>query len=262
MSGIIVAVATVSGVGLVAAIILVIASKVMEVKVDERIEEVREELPGANCGACGFAGCDDFAKAVVEQGADPSLCIPGGATTAAKVAEIMGTSAGDVQKKVAVLKCQGSTKCTTKKYEYAGVNSCKAVNQMFGGDGSCAYGCLGYGDCVLVCKFGAMEVVDGIVRIDEDKCTSCGACVKECPKGLLQIVPSKTTAFVQCNNEQKGAQTRKVCTVGCIACTKCVRSCPSEAIHMENNRAIIDPEKCTYCGICVKECPTHAINMM
>lgn len=262
MSGIMMAVGSVSGIGLVAAVILVIASKVMEVPVDERIETVREELPSANCGACGYAGCDDYAKAVVEEGAALNLCTPGGPDTAAKIADIMGGEAGEMEKTIAMLRCQGTVHHTTKKYDYAGVSTCRAAAQMYGGNSSCSYSCLGFGDCVSVCEFDAMEIVDGIVKIDADKCTACGACVEECPKMVLELRKVGKTAFVQCSNEQKGAQSRKVCSISCIACTKCVKVCPVDAIMMKNNRAVIDPDKCINCGDCVEVCPTNAINLV
>ncbi|MGL5973176.1 MAG: RnfABCDGE type electron transport complex subunit B [Oscillospiraceae bacterium] len=255
------AMVTVGGLGLICSIVLVLASKVMEVKVDPRIEEVREALPGVNCGACQCAGCDDFAKAIVLDGAEPSRCVPGGKTVADNVSKIMGMAAGEVKNKIAVLKCQGTTSCTSKKFDYDGVSTCQGISMLHGGSGECSYGCLGLGDCIKVCEFDAMVIENGIVKILEDKCTGCNACTKVCPKNLLSVIEQKSSAVVQCHNKEKGGITKKACTIGCIGCTKCVKVCPVDAITITNNLAYIDPDKCTRCGDCVPICPTNAINL-
>lgn len=261
MNAILVAAISVSGLGLICAVILVIFSKLMEVKVNPKIEEVREALPGANCGACGCAGCDEFSKAVVEDGAEPSRCTVGGESVATEVAKIMGITATVAAKKVAALMCQGSDDVTNKKLDYDGVTTCKGASMMHGGTGDCSYGCLGLGDCVNVCDFDAMYVENGIVRINEDKCTACGACVKVCPKTILTIIEKDKAAMVQCNNRDKGAVAKKQCKVACITCSKCVKACPENCIEIVDNVAVIDRSKCIMCGDCVVVCPSDCINL-
>ena len=250
----------VTGLGLAAAIILVAFSKIMEVKTDETVERVREALPGANCGACGYAGCDEYAKAVAAGQAEGNLCVPGGAKTAEEIAGITGRSSGAVAKRVAVVACRGNSQHTRTKMAYQGISTCHAANRFFAGDWVCPDGCLGHGDCVSACMFGAISVQDGVAVVDRELCTGCGACVKRCPNHLLRLVDdSKASAYVLCRNHQKGGVTRKGCDVGCIGCQKCARICPVEAIHMEENLAVVDPAVCIDCGKCIGECPTGAI---
>ena len=245
--------------GLIASVILVIAAKFMHVEEDARIGEVSEVLPGANCGACGYAGCADYAKAVVEAGAPVNLGVPGGAAAADAVAAVMGVEAGAVESKKAVVVCQGTHENAKTKFAYEGVQSCAACAALFGGDNACPYGCLGYGDCVKACNFGAIQVVDGVARVDQAKCTGCGACAEACPKAVIAIQSASTKPVVLCHNTEKGGVTRKECTTGCIGCMKCARTCPQQAITVENNLAKIDHEKCVDCGACVEACPVHAI---
>lgn len=261
MNNILVAAVSVSGLGFLCAVVLVIFSKIMEVKVDPKIEEVREALPGANCGACGCAGCDDFSKAVVLDGAEPSRCTVGGEEVAKQVSKIMGIEATLAVKKIASLMCQGNNDVTGKKLDYDGVETCKGVSMLYGGNGDCAYGCIGLGDCVKVCDFNAMYLENGIVRINEENCTACGACVKVCPKSILTIIEKDKAAMVQCNNKDKGAIAKKQCQVACITCSKCVKVCPQECIEIVNNVAVIDRSKCTMCGDCVVACPSNCINL-
>ncbi len=251
----------VTGLGLACAIVLVVFSKLMEVKSDERAEKIREVLPGANCGACGYAGCDDYAKAVAAGEAEGNLCVPGGAQTADDIAAITGKAAGAVAKKVAVVACQGSYDNTWDKMDYSGIESCKACDKFFAGRAVCPYGCMGFGDCVESCMFGAISIQNGVAVVDQALCTGCGACVNNCPKSVIKLVDAeKPTAFVLCQNHDKGGITRKGCTIGCIGCQKCAKACPVEAIHMDQNLAVVDQDTCINCGKCIKECPTHAIS--
>lgn len=252
-------VAIVGGIGLFASVVLVIAAKVMAMPPDELLDAVRAELPGANCGACGYAGCDDYAKAVAHDGAKTNLCIPGGGECAEKVSAAMGVVCETVEAQYAIVRCSGNCYATDSIMDYQGKQSCSACNYFFQGKGSCSHGCLGYGECVDACLYGAISIVDGIAVIDRSVCVGCGMCAKTCPNNLIEIVPASCTVFVGCSSHDKGAFTRKVCKNGCIGCKKCEKSCESGAITVTDNLASIDPVKCIGCGKCVTDCPTGAI---
>ncbi len=263
MNGIVFATLAVTAIGLLCAVMLAAASKIMHVPVDERTEQLRECLPGANCGACGFAGCDGYAAALTsEEDIATNLCIPGGDGVSKQISEILGVDFADVTEMVAVVKCSGSSRATHNKMDYSGIETCAAAKLFYGGQGACAYSCLGFGDCAAICPDDAISVIDGVARVNAMKCTGCGMCAKQCPKEIIAIVPADTTAVVKCSNTDKGAATRAVCKSGCIACGKCAKECPSQAISVEDNLAVIDNEKCTGCGICVEVCPTKCIDFM
>lgn len=259
MNPILIAVLVVGGMGLLAAVILVVASKVMYVASDENAQDIEAVLPGVNCGACGYAGCADYAAAVAKGEAATNLCVPGGPKTAQKVAAIMGQEAGEVDELVADVACNGSYDVTRDKYEYAGIMSCNASSQLHLGRSACSFGCLGFGDCVAACKFGALSVQNGVAVTDLSKCTGCGVCVDRCPKGLIRLAPRSAKTFVNCCSTDTGAVTRKNCARGCIGCKRCERVCPNDAIHVTDNLAVIDQSKCISCGLCVAECPTHSV---
>ena len=249
-------------IGVVAGAGLSIASIVMAVPVDEKAEAIREVLPGANCGACGYSGCDGYASALSSgQEQKTSLCAPGGSDTAHAVAEILGVTADTVVRQVAAVHCRGTKDNTSDKMEYHGASSCLAATQLFAGKGSCSYGCIGLGDCVQACEFGAIQVCGGVAVVNKELCTACTRCLDVCPKGLIHLVPAEEGAVVRCSNHDKGGQTRKDCTVGCIGCMRCVKVCEFDAIHVENFLAKVDSEKCTSCGKCVAECPQHCITL-
>lgn len=259
---IIIPVVIIGGIGLIAALVLSFASKFLAVPVDERIEQVRDALPGANCGACGFSGCDDYAKAVCEGRTETNKCVPGGASTTAAVNDIMGTTSSAAEKKVAVVACKGNNTNSGDKMEYNGDKTCKAASVIAGGQRNCAFGCLGFGDCKAVCPYGAICMVDGVAVINSDICVGCGVCVKNCPKGLISLVRADSSVIVTCKNQNKGPVAMKVCAVSCIACKKCERTCQFDAIHVENNIALVDQEKCTRCGACIAECPRKCISFL
>ncbi len=253
------AAAVLGGLGILFGLILTFADKNFAVPVDERVARVREAVAGANCGACGYAGCDAYAQAVVSGEASITACTPGGKKTAEALAEIMGQAVGDIAPTVARLLCQGETGVVNMRYEYQGPQSCHLANQLAGGPTACAWGCIGYGDCVKVCMFDAMKIENGIVVIDEEKCTSCAMCVKECPRTLIKLLPREAKVTVRCLNQASAKDARAACSKACIACRRCEKACNYDAIHVIDNCAIIDPEKCTLCGECVKVCPTKCI---
>ena len=260
MGTIIIPAVIVAVVGLIAAVILTIASKLMYVPVDEKVAAIREVLPGANCGACGFAGCDDYAAAFGENPAlSTALCPVGGSSIASQIAGILGVDAADAEEKVAMVMCQGNYGVTRQIMEADRIHTCKEAKMFYGGQWACPYGCLGLGDCFNVCKFDAIRIVNGVARIDRDKCVGCGACDDTCPNNIISMVNKKNLVFVACKSMEKGAKTRKSCENGCIGCMKCQKTCKFEAIKVENNVAQVDLEACKNCGLCEKECPTGAI---
>lgn len=247
--------------GLVFGASLAFASKKFAVEVDPRVIEVREAVPGANCGACGYPGCDGFANAVVKGLAPVNGCPVGGAPVASRVAQIMGVEAGATTKKVAKVKCEGHEENCSNRFDYDGLDSCVAANMLNGGPKSCLYGCMGLGSCVQVCPFDAIHINDkGLAEVDPEKCTACNKCIDICPKMVISLIPYNQLTIVECNNKDKGPQVKKNCNVACIACGICERNCPHDAIHVVNNLAEIDYDKCTNCMICVEKCPTKAIS--
>ncbi|MBQ8600633.1 MAG: RnfABCDGE type electron transport complex subunit B [Clostridia bacterium] len=259
MNEILIALLVVAAIGLIAGVLLTLASHFLRVEEDQRAAELRACLPGVNCGACGYAGCDDYAKALAEGGVKANLCIPGADEVAVQVAAILGIAAEDVAEQVAVVHCNGTCDATSKKAIYDGVYSCRAASMLYGGPDACTYGCLGCGDCADVCPVDAICLKDGIARIDRRICIGCGMCVKTCPKEIISLVPQAATTAVVCSNKEKGAVARKVCTNACIACKKCEKNCPEGAIKVVNDLAVIDYAKCTGCGVCVEGCPTHCL---
>jgi RnfABCDGE-type electron transport complex B subunit len=240
---------------------LALASHKLAVKVDPRVVKVRDVLPGANCGACGFPGCDGLADAIVLGKSAPDACPVGGAECAEAIASIMGLAIDlSAERKVAQIKCGGGKDVCQERSVYVGIEDCKAA--VLAGDGAkaCSFGCLGLGTCVRVCPFDAMKMgEDGLPIVDEDKCTACGKCVAECPRKIIELVGLSKKVHVRCKNTQRGAAARKICKVACIGCQACVRVCPTKAIQVENFLAFIDYDLCDNCGACVEKCPTKAI---
>lgn len=265
MNLILIAVISLGAIGLVAAVILYAASKKFAVYEDPRIAQVSEVLPQANCGGCGYPGCSGFAAACVKAGSlEGKMCPVGGQPVMEKVAAILGFEVVASEPKVAVVRCNGTCANRPRITEYDGVRSCAVANATYGGESGCTFGCLGCGDCVSACQFGAISInpETGLPEVDESKCTACGACAKACPRNIIEIRPkgkNNRRVYVQCMNKDKGAVARKACETACIGCGKCVKTCPFGAITLENNLAYIDPEKCKSCRKCEMECPQNAI---
>ena len=258
MNAILIAVLVAAVLALVAGLILAVAAVIFAVPKDETVEQLKEVLPGANCGACGYSGCEGYAAAMAHDGAAIGLCSPGGDEVAKATGEILGKS-GAVVKKAAVVHCAGCDGLTEKTVDYRGMATCAAASKFYGGGKSCAYGCLGYGDCVGVCDRGAISIENGIAVVDEALCGGCGDCVAVCPKGLIAITAHVEAATVKCHNRDKGGVARKACKVACIGCMKCQKVCEADAITVTNFLATVDPEKCTACGKCAEACPQGCI---
>lgn len=252
--------------GLLLAVLLYLLAKKFKVDEDPRIDDVEKTMPGANCGGCGFAGCRAFAEAAVKSDTlDGIFCPVGGNDVMKKVAAILGREVKDKAPMVAVVRCNGTCEFRPKTNVYDGVSSCKVKAALYAGDTACAYGCLGCGDCVSACEFGAlsMDPETGLPVVDESKCTSCGACVKACPKNLIELRakgPRGMRVYVSCMNHDKGPVAKKACAASCIGCGLCVKTCTHNAISLTDNLAYIDFEKCKLCRECEAVCPTGAIH--
>ena len=248
----------------VCAIILTVANVLFGVKEDETFLQIRDALPGANCGACGFSGCDGYAKALSEgKISETNLCVPGGAKAVEDISAVLGVEVAAVgEKKVAFIGCNGTCEATKREEKQLalGATSCKEAALSWEGENVCTFACMGFGDCVAVCPGGGIVIVDGIAKVISSSCLGCGLCAKTCPHGVIRMMPATNSVAVACSNHDKGALTRKMCVNGCIGCTKCTKVCPNGAISMVDNLATIDYEKCTGCGACAEGCPTHAIH--
>ena len=260
-----IAILTVLGAAL--AVVLYFVAEKFKVEEDPRIDEVEKVLPGANCGGCGQAGCRAFAQFCVESSPnlDKCFCPVGGNDGMQKVAAVLGVEVAAKEPMVAVVRCNGSCENRPRTNEYGGYQSCRVKAALYSGDTGCSFGCLGCGDCVAACQFGAIEMdpETGLPVVDEEKCTACGACAKACPRGVIEIRlkgPKGRRVVVLCNNKDKGAIANKACKSACIGCGKCVKTCEKfEAITLENNLAYIDAEKCKMCRKCEEACPKGAI---
>jgi len=257
---ILVAVLTLGLLGVAFSILLAYSFKRFAVKVDPRVEQVQAVLPGANCGACGYAGCIGLAEAIVAGKAEAGGCVAGGNAVAAKVAELMGVSLNPTSETVAFVACRAGRGQARKLYSYEGVDNCQAANLLFGGDKLCSYGCLGLGSCARACPFGAIRVnAEGLAVVDRAKCRSCRKCVAACPRKLIAMVAKTQEVLVACANHDKGRRAKEVCEIACTACRICEKNCPAKCIVVPDGLSVIDYAKCTQCGTCVEKCPQKSI---
>ncbi|WP_100065094.1 RnfABCDGE type electron transport complex subunit B [Miniphocaeibacter massiliensis] len=259
INSILIALAVLGGLGILFAIILYVASRFFYVPVDERVEAVRGELPGANCGACGFPGCDGLAAAIINDDASLSSCPVGGADLTERLSELLGRVGDAAAKKVAFVKCKGTEECAKSKFEYTGIRDCRVNASLQGGNKACSSGCLGCGTCVDVCQFDSIHILDGVAVVDREKCTACEMCIGICPRNLIELTPYDQDVYVLCNSQDKGKDVRSNCEVGCIGCKICEKECPVNAITVTNNLAYIDTDDCINCGMCIVKCPRDTI---
>lgn len=250
----------ISVMGLIFGASLGFAGVKLKIEVDPKLDLLKSALPGANCGACGFVGCEAYANAIFENNAPTNACPVGGADVAKNIADIMGVEASAISKKVAFVKCNGTLQKSDFRYDYNGMQDCLALSYLVGGGSrACDFGCLGGGNCVNICEFDAIKIIDGVAVIDADKCTACAKCVTACPKHIISIKTSVQSVIVNCSSFSAGKTVRTACKVGCIACKICEKACEFDAIKVSNNLAVIDADKCTACNKCVEKCPTKAI---
>ena len=269
MFEILIAIGILGGLGLIFGLVLAAASKVFSVETDPRLDQLNECLPGANCGGCGYPGCGGYAEAVLKGEAPIGKCASGGNECAQAMAAIMGVQAEEVTRKVALVRCSGEKRYDKSgnlvsgakiKAEYEGFQDCLAASKI-GGNGplSCKFGCLGFGTCVKACKYDAISIVNGVAKVNEDRCVGCLACAAVCPRNLIVPVEPNRNVVIACASLAKGAVTTRGCTVGCIGCGLCKKICPKDAITIEKNLAIIDYSKCDNCGLCATVCPKKLI---
>lgn len=262
MNPVLIAVLVLGGISALCALLLVLASKYMAVPVDEKFPALRGCLPGANCGACGYAGCDGYANALAAgEELKTNKCVAGGTDVAVALAETLGVEAEAVAEVNAYVLCSGSCEVTKKRAEFQGAQTCAAAKLLFGGDGACGYGCLGYGDCAAVCHEHAINLVNGVARINDLRCMGCGACARTCPQHIIAVLPKEIDVFVGCSNHDRGPAVKAVCSAGCIGCGLCAKKCPSGAITLLNNLPKVDYDKCTGCTVCTEVCPVKCIHL-
>jgi len=249
-------------IGIIAGIVLTLADKFMNVPLGEGVKKIRDILPGVNCGACGFAGCDEYAEKLAAGETKTNLCIPGADAVSHGISGVLGTPFEDVIEMRTIIRCSGSCEKTKHAIEYKGPQTCEACYAMYGGTGECSSACLGFGDCVSVCQYNAIYIYNGIAVVDTKNCTGCGMCETKCPKGIIKSVPQTSRVYVACSSTDTAANVRKACASGCIGCKRCEKVCPEDAIKVENNLAAVDILKCTNCESCKEACPVNAIYIL
>jgi Na+-translocating ferredoxin:NAD+ oxidoreductase RNF subunit RnfB len=246
-------------------LLIYVVDRRFKVTEDPLIDEIQDLLPGVNCGGCGYAGCRQFAVALVESRSFKDLYCPvGGNKLVGELSPILEIEAVSFDPTIAVVRCNGTPRNAPQKVVYDGVKNCYIAASVFTGESGCPYSCLGFGDCVSSCNFDAMRM-DEISRLPvvlEDQCVSCGLCVKACPRHIIELRPKgpeNKRIYVNCINREKGAVAIKNCAVACIGCAACIKACRYDAITMDHHLALIDAEKCSLCGDCIPVCPTKAI---
>jgi RnfABCDGE-type electron transport complex B subunit len=260
MDVILIPIAILGGLGLLFAAGLTYASKKFAVEIDSRIEKIEEYLAGANCGACGFAGCRGYAEAIVANKIGVDSCSPAGVDAAKEIASVMGVEISEKAPEVAVVQCRGGNDQAQTKFVYEGIQDCNAAQMVGSGAKSCSYGCLGLGSCVAACPFGALSMgANGLPVVDEEKCTACGVCVSNCPRGVMALIPKTQEVYLGCVNHDRGAGVKKMCQVGCIACRLCVRKNPEgeDGISMGENLPIINYENLSNWSEANEVCPQN-----
>ncbi len=271
MSTILATVAIISVLGFLGAVVLIVVSRVTAVEEDGQLAYVNGMLPGVNCGSCGYASCEAYAKAVLYKGAPTNACTVGGDRVAVSLAQFLGVDAQGVVRKSAYVACHGTANHIDPHFVFEGTPSCRTFSTMNYKSMSCPYGCLGFGDCAALCPFDAITMDNGTAVIDPHACTGCGKCLDVCPRNVIKMaelasgndVHPYSVAAVRCNNVMKGKDVRSnACDVGCIGCMKCKKACPEDAIVIENNLARVNAQKCTNCGACLGVCPTSIINTL
>ncbi len=260
MGAVLTAIFAMAGLGILLSLILGIAAKVFYVYVDPRIEKILDQLPGANCGGCGYAGCSDYAEAIVLKGAPPNLCVAVSKEAIENVCSLLGTTIEFGERKIAMVFCKGTDDKAKRRFVYNGAKDCRAAIVSTGGDKECEYGCLGLGSCVKACPFGGLTMgEDGLPKVDTSLCTGCGSCARACPRGIIKIVPVSQVTANLCSNKDRGKQVKEICSVGCIGCGICQKKCPEKAITMIEGLAIVDPTKCKGKFVCIEKCPTGSM---
>ena len=261
MTGVLIAVILLCATGLLLGVGLGVANHFMGIKEDPAVSALKEILPGANCGGCGFSGCAGYAEALAKsKNIRTNLCSVGGDEVARQIAAILGTEAKAVERTVARVRCRGTSESCKRRADYQGVSSCRAAMPYYNGGSACAYGCIGLGDCVHACDAGAIAIRQGVATVNEALCVGCGKCVLACPKDRITVLPVKIPT-VLCGNPEKGAQTKAVCSVGCVGCRMCERACPAGAITVTDGLARIDKSKCVGCGSCAAACKFGVIRL-
>jgi Na+-translocating ferredoxin:NAD+ oxidoreductase RNF subunit RnfB len=254
------AVLAMSGLGIVLSLVLGLAAKVFYVYTDPRTETIMDILPGANCGGCGYAGCGEYAEAIVEKGESPNKCVAAGPDVTEQVCCVLGVEATIGERKVAKIFCQGDQEKAWKRFEYAGADDCYAAIVSTGGDKACQYGCVGLGTCVKACPFDALSMGEnGLPIVNIDLCTGCGCCLNACPRNLPRLIPISQPTANLCSTHDSGKVVKSVCSVGCISCSMCLKKCPEGAVVMQDKMPVVLPERCKGHKICVEKCPTGSM---